>query len=102
MAGALRWFSYRELINLIICIFLDSLDYIIPILRLPLIGDLFDLLGLAIAFVLFGWIGLISLFEFVPGLDLLPMSTVNWIIWIYSKRSKEWSSEEQGRFGRFK
>ena len=82
MAGALRWFSYREVINLIICIFLDSLDYIVPILRLPLIGDLFDLVGLAIAFVLFGWIGLISFLEFVPGLDLLPMSTVNLMIWV--------------------
>ena len=102
MADAFRWFSYRELINLIICIFLDSLDYIIPILRLPLIGDLFDLLGLVIAFVLFGWIGLISLLEFVPNLDILPMSTVNWLIWVYSKRSKERFSKEQGKFDRFK
>lgn len=102
MADALRWISYRELINLIICIFLDSLDYIIPILRLPLIGDLFDILGLAIAFVLFGWIGLISLLEFVPSVDILPMSTVNWAIWVYTKRSKEWFSEKRGGFGRFK
>ncbi len=102
MAGALRWFSYREVINLIICIFLDSLDYIVPILRVPLIGDLFDLVGLAIAFVLFGWIGLISFLEFVPGLDLLPMSTVNWMIWVYSKRNKERFSKEYGRFDRYK
>jgi hypothetical protein len=102
MADALRWFSYRELINLIICIFLDCLDYIIPILRLPLIGDLFDLLGLAIAFVLFGLIGLISFLEFIPSLDILPISTVNWVIWIYSKRRKEWFSEEHDRFDRFK
>ena len=102
MADALRWFSYRELINLIICIFLDCLDYILPILRLPLIGDLFDILGLAIAFVLFGWIGLVSLLEFVPSLDILPMSTVNWMLWIYSKRGKEWFSDESGMFDRFK
>ena len=102
MAGALRWFSYREVINLIICIFLDSLDYIVPILRVPLIGDLFDLVGLAIAFVLFGWIGLISFLEFVPGLDLLPMSTVNWMIWVYSKRNKERFSKEYSRFDRYK
>jgi hypothetical protein len=102
MADALRWISYRELINLIICIFLDCLDYIIPILRLPLIGDLFDFLGLSIAFVLFGWIGIISLLEFVPNLDILPISTVNWIIWIYRRRSKEWFSEEHRRFDRFK
>jgi hypothetical protein len=98
MADALRWFSYRELINLIICIFLDCLDYILPILRLPLIGDLFDILGLAIAFVLFGWIGLVSLLEFVPSLDILPMSTVNWMLWIYSKRGKEWFFDESSMF----
>jgi hypothetical protein len=102
MADVLRWLTYREVINLIICLFLDCLDYIIPIFRLPLIGDLFDLLGLAISFILFGWIGLISLLEFVPSLDILPMSTVNWMIWVYSKRGKEWFSEESERFGRFK
>ena len=102
MADALRWISYRELINLIICIFLDCLDYILPILRLPLIGDLFDILGLAIAFVLFGWIGLVSLLEFVPNLDILPMSTVNWMLWVYSKRGKEWFSGESDMFDRFK
>ena len=102
MADALRYFSYRELINLIICIFLDVLDYVIPILRTPLIGDLFDILGLAIAVVLFGWLGLISLLEFVPALDILPMSTVNWLAWVYSKRSKEWFSENRWRFDRFR
>ena len=99
MAGALRFFSYRELINLIICVFFDVLDYAIPILRIPLIGDVFDILGLVITVVLFGWIGLISLLEFVPGLDILPMSTVNWLIWMYSKRSKEWLSENKWKFG---
>jgi hypothetical protein len=102
MADALRFFFYRELINLIICVFFDVLDYIIPILRVPLIGDLFDIMGLVIAVVLFGWMGLISLLEFVPGLDLLPMSTVNWLAWIYSKRSKEWFSENRSRFDRFR
>jgi len=102
MADALRFFSYRELINLIICVFLDILDYVIPILRVPLIGDIFDIMGLAIALVLFGWIGLISLLEFVPSLDILPISTVNWLAWIYSKRSKEWLSGKRWSFDRFR
>jgi len=100
MSDALRYFSYGELINLIICIFLDVLDYVLPILRTPLIGDLFDILGLAIAVVLFGWLGLISLLEFVPSLDILPMSTVNWLAWVYSKRRREGFSEKWWRFDR--
>ena len=102
MADAFRFFSYRELINLTICVFIDVLDYVIPILRLPLIGDLFDIMGLAIAVVLFWWMGVISLLEFVPSLDILPMSTVNWLAWIYSKRSREWFSENRWTFDRFR
>lgn len=93
MAKVFRFFSYREILNLIICIFLDALDYVIPILLVPLIGDLFDILGLAIALILFGWLGLISVLEFVPSLDILPMSTVNWVIWIYTNRIKKLASK---------
>ena len=98
MAKALSFFSYRELINLIISIFLDVIDYVIPILRMPLIGDLIDIIGLMIAVLLFGWLGLISSLEFVPTFDILPMSTVNWVVWIYLKRSKEWFTEYKERF----
>lgn len=108
MADALRYFSFRELSNLIICILLDVVDYVIPILRTPLIGDLlFDVLGLVIAIILFGWIGLISLLEFVPSFDIIPMSTVNWLIWIFLKRNQDafFKSSADGykkwRFDRF-
>jgi len=94
MAKALSFFSLREIINLIICIFLDIVDYIIPILRTPLIGDLLDVVGLMIAILLFGVLGLLSSLEFVPSLDIIPMSTVNWLVWIYLKRSKEWTTKE--------
>jgi len=94
MAKALSFFSLREIINLIICIFLDIVDYIIPILRTPLIGDLLDVVGLMIAILLFGVLGLLSSLEFVPSFDIIPMSTVNWLVWIYLKRSKEWTTKE--------
>lgn len=90
MATALRYLSYRELISLIVCVFLDLIDYVVPMFLVPLFGDIIDVFGLIIALLFFGWLGLISLIEFVPYFDVLPMSTVNWLFWLLSRRSEEW------------
>ena len=81
MAWILSIMTYSEFVKLVVCISLDVVEYIIPLLRLPLIGDILDIIGLATCIYLFRWTGLIALLELVPGLDFLPINIFTWIIW---------------------
>ncbi len=81
--------SYSEFVGLVMCLSIDIVEYVIPVLMLPLIGDLFDLVGIASCLVIFRAVGLISLLELVPGLDILPMNTITWFVWLFLKRQRE-------------
>jgi len=89
MGSVLAILSYSEFVNLVICLSIDIVEYIFPVLMLPLIGDLFDLVGIATCLVLFRVVGLIALLELVPGLDILPMNTITWFVWLVLKRQRE-------------
>ena len=83
-----RYFVFTdiELLFLSICIILDISEYIVAILLLPLIGDLLDLIGIISSFVMFRWIGLVSIIELLPGADILPIFIITWIIWYLTKK----------------
>ena len=85
MAWILSIMTYGEFMKLITCIFLDTVEYVIPFLLQPIIGDLFDVIGVATCIYLFRWVGLFAALELVPGLDFLPLNVVTWIIWFMLK-----------------
>jgi len=43
-----------------------------------MVGDFYSFISLATTLYMFGWIGLLTLPDFVQGLDLLTMATVTW------------------------
>jgi hypothetical protein len=79
-------FTEIELLFLGVCILLDISEYIVAILLLPLFGDLLDLAGIVASFVMFRWIGLVSVIELIPGVDILPIFITTWIIWYITKK----------------
>ena len=89
MTSIFGYISYGEFIRLVVCLSIDVVEYIIPVLTLPLIGDLFDIVGVATSLYLFRAVGLLSLLELVPGLDFLPMNTITWFVWLVLKRQSE-------------
>jgi hypothetical protein len=80
--------SWEELLTLAICLTLDVLDYVAPILLTPLFGDILDFTGLIFSAVYFNWIGSIALLELIPGLDIVPFFTFAWITWYTYRRRK--------------
>lgn len=72
---------HDELILLALCLLLDSLDYLIPILSIPRVGDIMDFLGLVFAVLAFSWLGFITLLELIPGFDVIPSFTITWFTW---------------------
>ena len=83
-------FTEKELISLVLCIMLDIIEYMAIILTMPVVGDFFDLIGIVACVIMFGWIGLVSLIELIPGADILPVFIVTWLIWyLYNQRKKE-------------
>jgi len=89
MAWFLNFMSWGEFTRLATCLFLDIIEYIVPSLLHPIIGDILDICGLATCVYLFKWIGLFAALELVPGADALPINTFLWIIWFISKRQKD-------------
>jgi hypothetical protein len=79
-------FSEYELLFLIICIILDISEYVVTILLQPWLGDLLDIVGIVACLLMFRLEGVISLLELVPGLDVLPIFIITWVIWYYLKR----------------
>ena len=55
-----KYISYGELIRLIVCLTLDGVEYVIPFLLTPFVGDIYDMVALVISLYMFGWFGLIS------------------------------------------
>ena len=78
--------NWDELVTILVCLSLDIVEYILPVLMVPLAGDVIDLTGVVFCVFSFGWLGLISLFEVIPGFDVLPIFTVTWLVWYILKR----------------
>ena len=86
-----------ELLSLIVCIVLDISEYVVKVLVMPVVGDLFDIFGTIACLLMFRLVGIISLFELVPGADILPIFIITWIVWYYLKKRRE-----KGEGGRLK
>ena len=86
MSSIFEYLSYGEFTRLVVCLSLDLVEYVIPILLTPFVGDLFDIIGLSIALYLFGWMGLLDILELIPGLDFLPINFFTWVIWMFTRR----------------
>lgn len=88
-------FTQEDVLWLIFCILLDVSEYAVAILVMPLVGDLLDLVGIFACFIMFRWVGVISLFELVPGADILPTFVITWVIWYYLKKRNEKADEKR-------
>jgi len=82
-------FTEEELLFLVICIVLDVSEYMITILLLPWVGDLLDIAGTIACLVMFRWVGVISLLELIPGVDILPVFIITWLVWYSLKKLKK-------------
>jgi len=88
--------TWIELLTLFVSLSLDFVEYIFPVLMVPIIGDMLDLMGLVFCLIYFGKIGLLSLLEIVPGLDALPLYTATWLAWyILGRRAGAINTEAQ-------
>lgn len=80
--------SWEELTTLILCLSLDVLEFIAPMLLTPVLGDILDLAGFLFCVVYFNVVGAISLLELVPGLDVVPFFSLTWLTWYLCRRRK--------------
>ena len=55
--------SWEELTTLTVCLFLDVLEFVAPVMLTPLLGDILDLAGFLFCAVYFNVVGAISLLE---------------------------------------
>ncbi|MDH5451416.1 MAG: hypothetical protein OEX77_11095 [Candidatus Bathyarchaeota archaeon] len=83
-----------ELLSLIVCVLLDISEYVVQILVMPVVGDFFDILGTIACLLMFRWVGIISLIEFIPGADIFPIFIITWMVWYYLKKRRERKSRE--------
>lgn len=82
-------FTEYELLTLAVCIMLDISEYMFAILLLPVAGDFLDIVGIIACFAMFRLIGIVSLLELVPGVDVLPTFIITWLIWYLAKKTKK-------------
>ena len=81
--------SADVLVRLLVAVAIDMVEYVIAILLVPMVGDIFDIVGTIACVLTFGWIGLLSVIEFVPYLDILPTCTITFLVWYYLKKKEE-------------
>lgn len=86
---------WDEVVTLIVCVSLDVIEYVFPMLMIPVAGDLVDIVGLSFCVYFFNWIGLISILELIPGLDSFPIFTVTWLIWYALKRRRARMTQDE-------
>ena len=89
MAWLFQYMSYGEFTRLVICLSLDLIEYLVPFLLTPFVGDLLDVVGVATCLYLFRWYGLVAGLELIPGLDVLPINVVTWGVWLAAKRQRD-------------
>lgn len=82
-------FAEDEALSLVMCIALDIIEYIVAILVLPLVGDVFDAIGIVACLLMFRWIGIISFLELIPGADIAPIFIITWLMWYSLKKKSE-------------
>ncbi len=87
--------NWDELISLLVCVSLDLLEFVFPPLLVPLVGDILDFAGIVFCVYFFNWVGLVALFELLPGLDILPNFTITWLVWYILKRRSSQSRMEE-------
>lgn len=80
-----KYLSYGEFKRLLICLCLDSVEYVLLFLMPPL-GEIFGVAALITSLLMFGWIGLLSGLDMVPFADILPINTITWFVWILRNR----------------
>ncbi len=80
--------SWEELTTLSVCLCLDLLEFVAPILLTPVFGDILDLAGFLFCAVYFNVVGAISLLELVPGLDVVPFFSLTWLTWYLLRRRR--------------
>jgi hypothetical protein len=90
-SDAVRYFVFTEyeLLTLAVCVILDVSEYMFGILLLPVFGDFLDIMGVVACFAMFRLLGIVSLFELVPGADILPIFIITWLVWYLVRRRKE-------------
>ena len=73
--GVPKYFFFREeeLLWLLLCLVLDLSEYVSAVLTLPVAGDILDVVGLIVCFVMFRWVAIFSVLELVPGADIFPI-----------------------------
>lgn len=81
-------FTEIELFSLVFCVILDVIEYAVVILTMPVVGDVFDVIGILVCLIVFRWIGLVSFVELVPGADVLPIFIITWLIWYFLKKQR--------------
>ena len=88
-------YYWDEVLTLVVCVSLDLMEYLFPLLMMPVAGDTVDLVGITFSVFFFKWIGAITFLELIPGLDVHPSFTVAWLIWYLVKRRREGQRQEQ-------
>ena len=91
MAWILSIMTYSEFVKLVVCLSLDTVEYLVPFLLQPIIGDMLDIIGLVICLYFFRWLGLFAVLELVPGFDVLPINTLAWLLWFIIKHREDFS-----------
>ena len=82
--------------TLAVCLSLDLLEYLLPILMAPIFGDMVDLIGIVFTIIYFRFHGILPMIELIPGFDILPLYTITWITWyIQSSRVRKKQIREQ-------
>lgn len=81
--------AWEELTTLVVCLGLDFIELLAPALMAPLIGDILDLAGVVFCAFYLRMPGFITLLELIPGLDVLPIFTVAWLIWYVFKKRRD-------------
>ena len=89
--------TFEEFIRLIICVVFDIVEFAVPILLGPIVGDALDIVGFWTSISLFGWVGCLSILELVPGADYFPVFVLTWTIWYYRKKMREKIKREKMR-----
>lgn len=86
----------EELYLLAACLFLDFVEYLIPPLLIPFLGDILDFIGLVFSVLAFSWLGFLTLLELIPGFDVIPFFTITWFAWyLMRERILEAKLEEE-------
>lgn len=78
-----------EITRLIICIIFDLVEFAVPFLLSPLVGDTIDIMGFWTGILMFRWIGCLTILELVPYADYFPVFVFTWVVWYYRKKRKD-------------